>query len=79
MTYLPQNIASLLSPSRTGSHQFEFNISSVPGLVYQVQLSTNLSGADWISLGNVTNVSGTMLFTNSTATNTTQFYRLLQK
>ena len=79
VTYLPQNIAVIYSPLRTGSHQFQFSISSAPGLVYQIQLSTNITSANWISLGNVTNASGTMTFTNASATNTLQFYRLLQK
>jgi internalin A len=77
VAYLPQNSAALLAPALAGVHTFQFSISSLRGLTYQVQFTTNLLAAHWISLGNLTNTSGGFLFTDSTATNPIRFYRLL--
>ena len=74
---LPQNSLALLVPTLAGVHSFRFTISSPPGLTYQVQFTTNLAPSHWLSLGNVTNIGGSFLFTDSTATNPIRFYRLL--
>ena len=69
VAYLPQNSAALLAPALAGVHKFQFTISAAHGLIYQVQFTTNLLSANWISSGNVTNSSGNFLFTDLTATN----------
>jgi internalin A len=74
---LPQNSLALLVPTLAGVHSFRFTISSPPGLTYQVQFTTNLVPSHWLPLGNVTNIGGSFLFTDSTATNPIRFYRLL--
>jgi internalin A len=78
VVYLPQNIVFLLTPA-SGNHQFQFTISGPTGQVYQVQSSTNLSMTNWTSLGTVTNITGLLSFTNSSATNASRFYRLLEQ
>jgi hypothetical protein len=53
---------------------FQMTVLSGPGLIYQIQGSSNLG--TWTDLGVVTNTSGTTLFTDLSATNLPQrFYR----
>jgi Leucine-rich repeat (LRR) protein len=75
--YIPQQAATLPTltlPLRLGGGQFQFTINSPPGQVFQVQVSTNL--ATWTLLRSVTNNTGVLTFTDSSAAGTHQFYRL---
>jgi hypothetical protein len=64
----------LESPSLQGGSQFSMTIWGAPGDVYQVQASTNLT--DWSHVAWVTNLDGTVLFTEQVPTNArTRFYR----
>lgn len=77
----PQDVAptpiTLSQPAWLGAAQFRFTISSEPGAVLQVWSSTNLTS--WTSAGWVTNLSGTMTFTNDAAPPVRQFYRAQQQ
>ena len=77
--YLPQQAAvtpMLTLPGWLGGDKFQFTINSPPGQVLQVQVSTNLASTNWTLLGQVTNTTGTLSFTNTSATARQQFYRL---
>jgi hypothetical protein len=52
------------------------SISGFPASIYQVQASTNLF--DWQSIGTITNVMGTMQFSDPAMSNfTRRFYRVV--
>ena len=75
--YIPQQTAALPAltlPIRLGGGQYQFTINSPPGQVFQVQVSTNLT--TWTLLRSVTNTTGALVFTDSSAAGTHQFYRL---
>ena len=75
--YIPQQAAALPKltlPLWLGGGQFRFTINSPPGQVFQVQVSTNL--ATWTLLRSVTNTTGVLTFTDSSAASAHQFYRL---
>ena len=56
--------------------QIQFSLSGVPGDVYHVLASTNL--LDWQPIATVTNMDGTIQFTDTAATNySRRFYRLV--
>jgi internalin A len=74
---IPQQAAALPTitlPLRLGGGQNQFTINSPPGQMFQVQVSTNL--ATWTLLRFVTNTTGALIFTDSSAAGTHQFYRL---
>jgi internalin A len=78
VNYIPQKTVSgasvlLLSPASLGGNQFRFTLQSLPGAVLQVQSSTNL--VSWTNLALVTNVTGTVLYTDSVATARQMVYR----
>ena len=66
---------NLLNPIATNG-QFQFTLTSEPGLVIDVWSTTNLSLpiGDWTRVGTVTNTSGTVVF-NDEASHSGQFYR----
>jgi hypothetical protein len=64
----------LESPSVQGGNQFKMTISGAAGQVYHVQVSTNL--ANWSNVQTLTNLTGTVLFTEQVPPNTrARFYR----
>jgi hypothetical protein len=67
----------LSAPDFLGGGQFRFTITSSPGAIFQVQMTTNFAG--WNALGSVTNTSGTMIYTDGSAGRNHAFYRLLQQ
>jgi hypothetical protein len=66
---------SLVEPVKTGA-QFEFTLLSDPGAVVEVLASADstLAPTNWVSLGIVTNVSGTTNFLDAGATAEQRFY-----
>lgn len=74
---VPQNSALISAVAVGGVHNIHFTINGPPASVWQVQFSTNLLATQWVSLGNVTNTTGSVLFTDPAATNSIRFYRLL--
>lgn len=67
----PSLAASLAAPSMSGSGQFQFNVSGVPGFSYAIETSTDLT--DWLPI--FTNTSP-FTFTDTNATPPAQnFYR----
>ncbi len=77
---LSETVGPAMSNPAPAGGQFTFNVLGEPGTVFNVLSSPNTAtpGTNWISLGTVTNVSGTTPFTD-TATNLPQrFYRLKQ-
>jgi len=53
--------------------QFSMLISGSSGQVYQVEVSTNLTS--WSAVDTLANVTGTVSFTEPSATNASRFYR----
>jgi internalin A len=79
VNYIPQKTTSsgsvqLLSPASLGANKFRFTLQSLPGAVLQVYACTNLT--NWTPLGGlVTNVTGTIPYTDSVATARQKLYR----
>ena len=76
--YAPQKPApepiTLSDPAWLGGGVFQFQISGPPGVVLEVLQSTDL--ASWTHLDYVTNITGTVTYTDSTATSSRRFYRV---
>lgn len=69
----------LLSPARTNG-QFNFILQSEPGLAFEILTTTNLAlpPLNWISLGPLTNVTGTVPFVDTAPNFNQRFYRVRQ-
>jgi hypothetical protein len=64
----------------SASGSFSLSWATASGLAYQVQYKTNLSQANWISLGTATVATGSSLTvsdTNSVKSSSQRFYRLV--
>lgn len=70
---------SLVNPIHTNG-QFRFTLQSEPGLTFQLLASTNLTlpVSNWMSVGFVTNVAGTIPFVDSPANFHQRFYQARQ-
>ena len=55
------------------NHQFQLTVTGTPGAIYIIEATTNLSGANWISLA--TNVSPFALVDTNTSLYSSRFYR----
>ncbi len=74
ITINPQPILGSLS--HPGPDQVQFQISGAAGESYAIEVSTNLSGGNWLSLC-VTNLpADAFTFFDATATNHQRFYRV---
>jgi Leucine-rich repeat (LRR) protein len=76
--YIPQKTASsttpvLVTPEWLGGNQFRFTIQGLPGTVLRIWTSTDL--VTWTPGSFVTNLTGTVTFTDSAASGVRQFYR----
>jgi len=58
--------------------QFQFTLQSEPGLRFEVLAATNFtpSTSSWLSLGTLTNATGTVLFTDPAPNSDQRFYRM---
>ena len=76
--YDPQKPApepiTLSDPAWLGGGIFQFQISGPPGVVLEVLQSTDL--VSWTHFDTVTNITGTVTYTDSTATPSRRFYRV---
>jgi len=70
---------TLANPGITGGH-FGFTVQSDPGLRFEILASTNitLSSSNWTSIGNVTNVSGSVSFSDPGGILGQRFYQARQ-
>ena len=70
---------ALNNPVRTNGH-FSFVLQSEPNLAFAILATTNVgqSATNWTSLGGVTNVTGTVAFTDPTTNLNQRFYRVRQ-
>jgi len=70
---------ALMAPAYTNGH-FSFTLQSEPGLPFEMLASTNVALAlsNWTSLGTLTNVSGTIPFTDPATNVSRRFYRARQ-
>lgn len=60
----------------TGNTQLKFQLTGNAGRAYAIQSSTNLSTTNWVSLATVSNLTGTLWYTNpSSPPHTRQFFR----
>jgi len=77
-------LSSILAPTLSNpvraNGQFRFTLLSEPGLAYEVLARSDLtlSGADWTSLGLLTNVTGTVPFVDTNANFDQRFYQARQ-
>jgi hypothetical protein len=75
LTVDPSLVIALTGATLDGSGQIQFQINGQPGDVYRVQSSTDLLGG-WQTLASVTNISGTVTFTDTVGTDPGgRFYR----
>lgn len=66
----------LVDAVRLPDGQFRFTVIGPAGQIARVEATTNPALTNWTTLGSITNVSGTNLYTDSGATNfTKRFYR----
>jgi hypothetical protein len=67
---------TLTAPGWTNG-QFGFTLRSEPGLSFEMLATTNLGEAfpDWLSVGNVTNLTGETVFTDASAGPQRRFYQ----
>ncbi len=70
---------TLSNPVRTPG-QFQFTLQGEPGLAFEILASTNivLPASNWISLGVLTNVAGTIPFIDTSANFAQRFYQARQ-
>lgn len=74
----PNTRPSLGSAVKSSGAQFEFLLNGASGQNYTLQLSTNLSSGNWISLFTTNNpTTGSFPVTDPNATNQQGFYRIL--
>ena len=66
----------LVSPQRLDGGQFQFTVSSARGQHLEILASTNL--LSWTSVTNLTNTTGTTLFTDPAANPVRRYYRAHQ-
>ena len=66
---------TILNPASAGS-SFSFNLSSISPIFYAVDSKTDLTAPAWTYLGGIVGNGGSLNYTNTTATNSAQFYRL---
>jgi hypothetical protein len=66
----------LLSPQRVAGGKFQFTVSSAVGLKIEMLGSTNLS--NWITVTNLTNSTGTIVFTDPATNFVRRYYRAHQ-
>lgn len=67
---------SLGSPVVIGPANFEFNYAANVGLSYAVQVSTNLTLGNWVSLATNVAASNPVVFVDTNATNNGGYYRV---
>jgi hypothetical protein len=69
----------LLSPQRLVSGRLQSTLSSAQGLKFEILGSTNLASAlGWLTVTNLTNTTGTIVFTDPATNLTRRFYRARQ-
>jgi hypothetical protein len=78
ITVYPYGSSAMTQPQRFGSQQFGFNVAGSVGVSYTLQVSTNLASTNWSPLYTFQLTNSPMSVTDSTATNTPRFYRLLK-
>jgi hypothetical protein len=66
----------LLSPQYPAGGHFQFTVSSAAGLKLEILASTNL--VDWTWVTNLTNTTGSILFTEPSTNGGRRFYRAHQ-
>jgi hypothetical protein len=73
------SLPSLTNPVHTNG-QFQFELLSEPGLVFEILASTNvaLPLSNWFNLGALTNATGTVPFVDTTPDFNQRFYRARQ-
>jgi len=78
ITVYPTGAASLGTPQRTSPSQVSLNVNGSISTTYSLQVSTNLSSTNWSSLFTFQLTSNPFPITDSQATNSPRFYRLLK-
>ena len=68
----------LSDPARPSSGQFEFLLHGLTGVSYTIEVSTDLSGANWLPLLTTNAPSDSFSVPDDRATNAQRFYRAVQ-
>jgi uncharacterized repeat protein (TIGR03803 family) len=69
----------ILFPISHGNGQFSLMLNGITGTNYIVEMNTNISGNNWISISTNTATGGTFNFTDTHATNASRYYRVVQQ
>jgi hypothetical protein len=78
ITFPPASPAIILSaPALDESGAFKFNVTATPGLIYEIDTSSNL--LTWSSMTNFIPTSSPFQFTDPVATDSSRFYRVVQR
>lgn len=74
---LTEVVANVMGNSAKSNSNFNFNLASEPGLAFDILAATNVNQAisNWSNLGKVTNVTGSLSFTDNSASPSRRFYR----
>jgi hypothetical protein len=75
---LTATIAPSLQNAAWQNGQFTFSVMSEPGLAFEIQATTNLTGSNWSAVGFVTNISGMASYTNAAGWTGATFFRARQ-
>jgi hypothetical protein len=80
-TFIPASTAppQLAVAAPFANHQFSLTLAGTPGLNYAIQAATNLPGSNWMPLVTNSPTNGTFSFTDTSATNSSRFYRAVKQ
>lgn len=78
--FIPSSTASpTLTASNLVGTQFPLQLTGTPGINYAIQFSTNLAVSNWTNVTTNSPTNGVFSFTDTSATNTSRFYRALKQ
>jgi hypothetical protein len=74
---LTELVANVMGSTVKSNGNFSFNLASEPGLAFDILAATNVNQAisNWSNLGRVTNVTGSLSFSDNSAGPVRRFYR----
>jgi hypothetical protein len=72
---LVDTVATALSQPAVANGQFSFTLLSEPNAAFNILANTNIAGTNWVSLGTITNTTGSVPFTDTQTNLAARFYR----
>jgi len=78
LTVYPYGTPLMTSPQRVSPTQFGFMLNGAPSVNYTVQVSTNLASTNWATVFSLQLTNSSVFVTDSNATNSPRYYRVLK-